>query len=280
MRIRPLNQVDYESILEVISTSRINSYLILLPSNPSDQEKYAAYAWARDVSASIYPLMHALEITLRNSIDKEARRRFGDFWWDKKGLNIDKSNSSNFNAGIDKAKRTLSSAWKSRERKRLGLSPSDPLPATSKQPVFSHDDIVAATNFSVWKDVLTDAHSTSDNNLRSEYLWPQSMGKVFKRYNLFSSSPHDARSEIINTLEMLRVFRNRLFHHDCIWSKHDAHDRRSAIDSIRHRVNLIEKLIESTSPSTHQALRSWGEIDKAKDICSEETLSKYLSRFD
>lgn len=275
-----MNEVNYENVLQTLSIARIDSFKVLLPQEPSHCQLYAAYAWARDVSAAIYPLMQSLEIILRNSIDQEARRRFGEKWWDSpnKQTNTSKPKHGVFRGGIQKAEGALLNKWKDQKRRSLNLGFDANLPDTCVRPTFRHDDIIAATDFGVWRDVLTDAHASPDVASRDKFLWPNSMGRVFKRYNQYSSSPDSARREILNDLSNLKNYRNRLFHHDCIWSRHDAKDARSAIDSIREKINLIEKLILVISPETHNSLMKWGELSRVKEICSESGLENYLSK--
>ncbi len=78
----------------------------------------------------------------------------------------------------------LQREWKKKERVRIGLTQHEKLPETIVIATFNHDDIIAATDFGTWKEVLINAHHTSNSTRRNDYLWPKSMGKVFKKVTI------------------------------------------------------------------------------------------------
>ncbi|ROU09185.1 hypothetical protein EB837_25450 [Kluyvera ascorbata] len=69
------------TVLPLISSPRLGSYIVTFKP-ADDHELYGTYIWSQLASGSVYPLLQNLEITLRNAIDTEARKRFGDKWWD------------------------------------------------------------------------------------------------------------------------------------------------------------------------------------------------------
>ena len=80
---------------------------------------------------------------------------------------------------------------------------------------------------------------------------------------------------MLNPLKEIRDYRNRLFHHDCIWIKSKSVDAQTAIESIREKINIIEKLIIAISPATYKALDAWGLFTSARRVCSVEELKMY-----
>ena len=122
------------------------------------------------VSGAIYPIMQHLEVVLRNSIDQEARSRFGVYWWRTIAVDTTRQNHNNFKNSMELAQAKLKKDWNKKERARLGLSNTDPLPAGIVVPVFTHDQIVAATDFGTWKEVLISAYHTSNNQQINNYL--------------------------------------------------------------------------------------------------------------
>lgn len=269
--------IDYTPVFELISRPRLSRFDIFFDSNTTsyDYKRYGIYLWSQHASASLYPLLQHLEVLLRNAIDREARKRFGDHWWERVEIDCTKSNWNNFNNGIASAKRHLEKAWKRAERKKCHTSHESEQSTVLKVPQFSHDDIVAATDFGTWKDTLISAYHASNLQDQPHFLWPNSLSKVFKRYNVFSSSPDKAREEILNVVNELKEYRNRLFHHDCIWVKSKSTSSKNAIDTIRHKINLIEKLMLSISPATTRALQVWGAFSHARRVCSTHELALY-----
>jgi len=59
--------------------------------------------WAQHAASSLYPLFQNLEISLRNAIDSAARKRFGDYWWDKITVTKGNLNETRFRRNIHKA---------------------------------------------------------------------------------------------------------------------------------------------------------------------------------
>lgn len=76
--------VQYRPVLidQIISAHRIASYSKVF-STTSDVELVGAYLWNSYVCASLYPLLSAAEVTLRNAVDAALTADIGKFWWKK-----------------------------------------------------------------------------------------------------------------------------------------------------------------------------------------------------
>ncbi|MCU5775508.1 CAAX protease [Erwiniaceae bacterium BAC15a-03b] len=264
--------INYPPVMSLLSTARLASVPVIFDLH-SDIEKYGFSIWLQHAAAALYPLVQQLELVLRNSIDNAARSRFGDYWWDKILYDKTKENADNFIGNINKAKNKLKKRWKRSERIQPGLTNS----VRIKAPAFTHDDIVASADLHTWEAILVDAYNTDIKNLKSEFLWPLSLSKTFRRLDVINNNPTKARKEIINLINELREYRNRLFHHDCIWIKSKSVDTRTAIDSIREKINLIEKVLFAISPSTVSALSKWGIFAHARRVCSVQELNIYTN---
>ncbi len=269
--------INYKPIFNLISQPRLSRFDVFFTDiEEKNYKRFGLYLWSQNASASLYPLMQHLEVLLRNTIDNEARKRFGDYWWDNITVDTTKSNHNNFKNGIQSAIKNLERAWRATEKTKLGIPLAGTLPSTSKVPVFNHDDIVAATAFGTWKEVLIPAHHTSSVTEQEHFLWPKSIGKVFRKYSVFNNSPNKAREDILNVVNELKDYRNRIFHHDCIWVKSKSTNSANAIETIRHKINLIEKLITAISPITANTLNSWGVFSHARRVCSSHELKLYI----
>ena len=240
--------------------------------NPtSDSELYGIYIWTQHVVGSLYPLTQNIEISLRNAIDNEARRRFGDKWWTLPQFNT--PGTTDFRGNFTKAERTLTRNWLAIERKRLALPAGAAVPTPI--PTWSHDSIVAATDFSTWEYVLKDDFSAPNRASEATHLWPASMGKVFRHYNLLNSSSVAARRQILDLVRELREYRNRLFHHDKIWVGAIGTNARTAIDSIRRKVNKMELLVSVIDSRLLTILEKVGVLPCARRVCSTNDLDIY-----
>ena len=69
----------------------------------NDHELMGAYLWSQQAASALYPLFHFVEIFIRNAIDKEAKRRFGEFWWNKISYNETQYACKCFIENIDNA---------------------------------------------------------------------------------------------------------------------------------------------------------------------------------
>lgn len=164
---------------------------------------------------ALYPITQHVEISLRNAIDRDVRRRLHDYWWRLPSFAT--SATADLVDNFNRAERPLTRTWKNAERKRLGLPAGDTLPVTSIAPIWSHDKIVAVTDFSTWEYVLRDDFSAANHSQNQLYPWPLSMTKCFKQYSLLDTSSFIARKKLGDLVREIREYRNRLFHHDKIW---------------------------------------------------------------
>lgn len=261
----------YSSILPLITTPRLSSFITTF--RPvRDCEIYGVYIWSQHAASSIYPLLQNLEISLRNSIDREATRRFGLKWWDNPRLACsNRIQGTRFYGKIVQAIDKLNQNWV-QEQRVLGR-PTDVL------PVWSHDQIIAATDFSAWHFILKNEFSAPagrNNGQHQRYLWPLSLGRCFKNYATFSSSSPTARKLLQDRLIELRQYRNRLFHHEPIWVKEpNVNDAITAIDTIRVKIKRIAQVINAIDPDVENIMVLTGLFAHSFRVCSVQELSIY-----
>ena len=263
---------NYASILPLITTPRLNHFITTF--RPvKNCEIYGVYIWSQHAASSIYPLLQNLEITLRNSIDREATLRFGQKWWDNPALHCrGRKQSTMFYKKITAAIDKLNQDWEQEERQKGNRNPGNP-------PVWSHDQIIAATDFSAWHFILKDdfaAPTGRNSGNHQNFLWPQSFGRCFKNYATFSRSSGDARQKLQNRLIELRKYRNRLFHHQPIWVKApNVTDAATAIDTIRVKIKRIAQVINAIDPDVENIMAITGLFSHALRICSVQELGIY-----
>lgn len=265
----PLN-TNFSAVLPLITTPRLSSFITTFKP-VSDHEIYGVYIWNQHAAGAIYPLLQNLEITLRNAIDREATRRFGQKWWDNPALGCRNNiRLTRFYRKIEQAITYLNGNWEN-EQRRLNKT-IQPI------PVWSHDKIIAATDFSAWHFILKNEFSAPgrNNNQRQSYLWPLSTGRCFRQYNKISTNESVARTTLQNTIVEFREYRNRLFHHEPVWIKAPhVTDASTAIDTIRNKIKRIGELIEIISPEKHQIMLKMGLFSHALRVCSFQELEIY-----
>jgi hypothetical protein len=261
---------NYSAVLALASPPRMASFqLTFAPASHS--ELYGVYIWAQHVVGALYPITQHVEIALRNAIDKEARSRFSDYWWDLPQFS--KPGTQDFLNNIDKAKKNLTRAYKAAERKRLGLPSNAPIQAP---PAWSHDKIVAATDFSTWEYVLREDFSAQTAANNPMYLWPISMSKSFRKFGQLDPGPKQARKKILDIVHEIREYRNRLYHHDKIWlTTSPSMNANLAIASIRHKINQMEALLNVIDVRLVSILTKSGVLSNARRVCSLNELDIY-----
>lgn len=267
----------YSALNLHLTQSRLHPYKLTFDVN-NDHELMGAYIWSQQVAATMYPLFHFIEIFARNAIDKAAKKRFGDYWWDTFEYDHTDTSCEKFIGNIKRAKRSLKNNWEIAERERLGLDFDDPIPTPI--PTFSHDQIIAATEFSTWTFILTNGFFKPSNSSSSKYLWPSSLGSAFPQYNKVSSSPLDALKHMHDYLTDIRKYRNRVFHHEPIWTKGSTHKLTSirAIQTIRQKITKMEYFLELMGKRLHKEFMATNLINHSKRICSLQELYMYQNK--
>ena len=101
---------NYKPIISLISSIRLDGYRTTFRPN-NECELYGIYIWSQHAAASIYPLLQNLEISLRNAVDREARVRFGDMWWETIHCTKDRD-ECHFYKKHRKAKECLTREWR------------------------------------------------------------------------------------------------------------------------------------------------------------------------
>lgn len=261
---------NYSSVLALASLPRMASFQLTF-GPASNGELYGVYIWAQHVVGALYPITQHVEIALRNAIDQQARNRFHDYWWNLPQFNT--PDTQDFIGNINRAEKTLTRAYKIAERKRLGLPSGAPIPSP---PPWSHDKIVAATDFSTWEYVLREDFAAQTTVTNAIYLWPVSMPRSFRKFGQLDPGPKLARKKILDMVHEIREYRNRLFHHDKIWlTTSPSMNANLAIASIRHKINQMETLLNVIDVRLVSVLTKTGVLPNARRICSLNELDIY-----
>lgn len=260
------NTVNYPQIIPFISKGKMDAIKNTFGNTLTDRECYGIYIWSQKASAAIYPLLQQLEVTLRNSIDKEATKVMGLNWWD--GVYTDKTKAKwdDFIFNINKG----------RDRYKKNYKKNNPS-ALSSLIVVPHDDAIAHTDFYTWQSVLSDAFHTQNRKHVNKSLWPRLTYKVLKGLDR-KKTEKAARLDFINELNEIRNYRNRLSHNDCIWIKMNSNNLQSAVETVREKINKIEDLIKTINPQIHSTLVKWGVFYHARRICSQREVEHHMGK--
>lgn len=247
----------------LITNDRINSYKSVFKPT-TDIELVGVYLWNAHVCGAIYPVISAVEIALRNSIDQAlTTSSLGRFWWKGSKLKY----NSYISGGVppfvvtalkDNFARATSSFLNDR-RKRYGVP-------TNVPP--THAGVVAKTEFSTWEFILD--HEFMGNNK----IWPSRLGKVF-----CGPWPSTNASTVLayakDLVLTIREFRNRVFHHEPVWKRFGVHSETDAIVHLQEKISKIETLLTLIHPEKTKLLTRNGLLPAARRACSSAEIRRF-----
>ncbi|MDQ3604982.1 MAG: hypothetical protein M3418_02150 [Gemmatimonadota bacterium] len=203
-------------------------------------EALARYAWNVSICEAFYPLLHHLEVVLRNSANRLGAASYPyrrtshiDSWLDADPSPLHPKYGVK---DVEKAKVKLFG----RERTTGALIPP------SRR--FAEGDLVAALDFEFWTGLFNTYYR--GRNQRNRGLWPHGLATVFP----YAPTP-PTLSQASSMLNDVRHLRNRIFHHEPIWRRRLADDQ-----------TTILTLIGWIAPEVDRTLRS---VERVSEVLSE-----------
>lgn len=188
----------------LIAAPRLAPYLSACAGNAAQAARL--YTWNITVSAAFWGPMHALEVVLRNALNEQLVAHFSQReWWThpRAGLNRPMTGQRDH---------AITDAAKAAQRR-------------GRAPVA--DDVVAALSFGFWTGLLGSGSQRSAPHLQYETrYWQPALARAFPNYT-------GRRAALHTRLDYLRVFRNRLAHHEPVFSRHLQADHDTIVDVAR-----------------------------------------------
>ncbi len=253
-------QVDQsftEAIELTLSKSRLDAYRNYFDCK-DDAEALGAYLWNKSLSTAFFPLLQAVEVTLRNAIHTAATKHFSgnQEWFLMKRLA----------PANEKAKRLYLKGY------GKNLKPITPRP--------DPDTIISSLMFGFWIDLLNGGYDDPVNN---KLLWPTLIPAVFPN----AKGNKATRKSLHMRFKFIKDLRNRVGHNEPIWKIKDAkngggnitrHGPKTPAESIERLNVYVELLLEALrwmSTERHDFIRMSGIVDHLQQICSIEALENY-----
>jgi Abi-like protein len=178
------------SLQACISKPRLQAYVAASRGVISDAMDL--YTWNTAASAAFYGPLQAVEVALRNAINAELRNYFRrDDWYDDPNFRV----THWIEKWVDGAKDDL----------------------TKHMSPITNDNLVAALSFGFWSGLLGPGH----RRLHEMRLWRFPLRRAFR------GLPVAVRADVFDNVDRLRTFRNRIAHHEQIFTRslHDDHAR-------------------------------------------------------
>lgn len=169
----------WQRVGEALSTERIATYGPMSPE--ARAQTVARYVWNTALCEALYPRMHALELSLRNSIDTRLRSVHGDLWFDSPALPISAEQKDDVRSA----------------RARLA----------DRHKVETHDGIIAGLHLGFWTAMF-----------RSPWERAWWVPEIVATFPHMPKGERD-RGTLSYRLQRMRKLRNAISHHESIWNR-------------------------------------------------------------
>ena len=200
MAFNPLapGNIVLDALQASLSPERFATYLVA--TNGDRAEALRLYTWNTALSAAFYGPLQGLEVAVRNAMHRELSAQYGSAWYDNPQIGPDAG-------ALDR----LSAAKQELRRGRYSVDPPH---------------LVAVLPFGFWVSMLgRGGRAPIPGAAKRDYdmtLWRPALHRAFPNARLRRSDAH-AR------LDYLRTFRNRIAHHEPIFTRHLVADHDSIL---------------------------------------------------
>jgi hypothetical protein len=230
-----------------LSAARMGRFYV--SASEPDWEPLARYEWNVAICEAFYPLIHHLEVVLRNSVSRfgSAAYPFARF--------------EHIPSWLDAVPSPLHPGYGARDilKAKQKLFGTDRTTGALLPPArpYKEGDLVAALDFGFWTGLFNPYYR--GRSARDKRLWPHGLPVVFPH-----AVPAPGLAEVSTRLNELRHLRNRVFHHEPVWKRKLAEDR----DNIFEVIGWI-------SPEALRVLRS---MERVTEVISDDFRRKVRVR--
>lgn len=199
------NKDVIDAVTAALSSPRMTTFnTAARPANDQDMASLRLYAWNAAVSGALLPVLHVCEVAVRNAVSDVLEAVYGPRWpW-----------SPVFEGSLP--------------RPRLGYNPRNDL-TSARQGVRTVGKVIPELKFAFWQKMFTVRNDTR--------LWDPHLLRVFPNLDpAVSVAAH--RQMIYGQLEDIRKLRNRIAHHEPIFTRNLTKDYATIMSLIHHRCNL------------------------------------------
>lgn len=170
----------------------------------------ARYYWNVELCRAYYPVLQAIEVALRNNLDRAISAHYSTGGFRHIDSWIDRDPRIAIHRGAEGQITKAKDAVLRRDRVTDDWIPD---------PARTHGDLLAAMSFGFWVGLLESDYS--DPGTRGVCFWGVAGGTARLERHVFPSAAGELMTSIRVAFTDLRHFRNRVFHHEPAWPKHD-----------------------------------------------------------
>lgn len=205
------NQTIIDAVTVIISSQRISTYENATGGKkPDSLEALDLYAWNADVSGALLIPLHICEVAIRNAVAEAIEQVYGNRWaW-----------SSGFERSLPNPTR--------------GFSPKkDLINARLNQRTIGK--VIPELKFAFWQSIFTSRHD--------QRFWTPYLASLFPNMDA-SKSIQERRKLIYDELEQIRRLRNRIAHHEPIFTRNLADDYQKILSLVNYRCAVTAKWLD------------------------------------
>lgn len=191
------------SLVNAISSPRLNTYKISFNCNDTDALKY--YYWNQALSAEIYVLLHNIEICLRNRIHTALSLNISKLnndtlsdnykWYEFFDFDVpDKDDPTKMVLG--ETGKAVASAKRKLSQKRIRKTPQN---------------VISNIDFGAWRHILRTSHCKNGEVID----WDKINPKIFMHYSDIRNRAK--RKVVMDRLREIGLLRNRMAHLEPVW---------------------------------------------------------------
>lgn len=281
---------------DYISEERLKIYTDVLKLKPD--EALGGYNWNKALSSAMHPLMHCLEVTLRNAIDHAIRHNpppgAANLWRTDANWIFDLPRYMGDKAYIRQGKR-FQTDQKGNIRHRQGMPvynktawEEDCIRKVTRRikqagKNLTSERVISGLDFGFWTNFLTPEYDEPRNR---SLLWPHLTATVF------SGAPQGTPRHVLEKkFSRIRELRNRLAHHEAIWKfQHEdpatglpdynqpVYGLAASLHLLRRAWDDILEALYWISPARHKAFISEGHHIRFETIATENGLFSFTGR--
>lgn len=233
-----------KNLLNLVSEPRLTYYEQYLNCK-TPEEKLSAYFAYQELSSYFLPMLQLIEVSMRNAIDTELVKKFGNDWYSR----IPQSQVS----------------------KQLVTNAKSKLPNQSDR-----NDVICRLTLGFWVYMLDAEYR---NTQSSCYIWsPDAQDKVFPNaYNILSPTTKMSVKAIFDNLQKVLELRNRLFHHEPIWKGHNCNSHEKATANVIRNYNFLKAVLKWISQDSYNIIDNNLQEKCLKRACKTNRLQKRIS---
>lgn len=185
-------------IQAALSPARMSTYEMTVGDTPS---ALALYAWNANISGTLLIPLHICEVVVRNAVSDALINIYGSNWpW-----------NTTFECSLP--------------NNRFGYKPRKDL-QDAKKNMTTTGKVIPELKFIFWQKMFTQRYDVR--------IWNKNLLHVMPNLDR-TKSIHDLRENIYNTLENIRILRNRIAHHEPIFNRNIEDDYKKILEIINYR---------------------------------------------